>query len=204
LADVDPARPPVGLGLHVRDVTKDSRTESDAVLRSDVAPLLMKPSARAICAELEQAVLRDLLGPAGGPEEEVNEDSIRDRYLVEVVAPLGRRLPPEQDDELAVTEARSPDEAQPESNMAAAMSMFPSSIGLSFIVSGDAPAIVVGASWGRDHREQSEMLVTARTGAPMVWKREQVAQTSPPIPLRVGRTEPWARCDEQPRWWSGA
>ena len=37
--------------------------------------LLEPPSPADLRDELEQAVLRDLLGPAGGPEEEVAEDA---------------------------------------------------------------------------------------------------------------------------------
>ena len=45
------------------------------------------PSPTKIREELEQMVLRDLLGPVGGPEEENDEPSIRDRYLVGMLAP---------------------------------------------------------------------------------------------------------------------
>jgi len=162
-------------------------------------PVLVKPSARALRVELEQAVLRDLLGPAGGPEEEVNEGSLRERYLVGMLAPRSEQLPPEQDDDLAVTAAGSPEEGQPETSTAAATSMSPSSMGLTFTVAGDASAIVVTAQWGRYHREHSETIVTPKTGAPkMVWKREQVAHTSAPIPLAVGPIAPWNPSEEQP------
>jgi hypothetical protein len=38
-------------------------------------------------AELEAMVLGDLLGPAGGDCEELTERTVRDRYLVGVLAP---------------------------------------------------------------------------------------------------------------------
>ena len=38
-------------------------------------------------------VLKDLLGPVGGPEEEIDEPSVRDRYLVGMLAPK-RQEPP--------------------------------------------------------------------------------------------------------------
>lgn len=38
-------------------------------------------------AELEAMILGDLLGPAGGENEELVERSVRDRYLVGVLAP---------------------------------------------------------------------------------------------------------------------
>jgi hypothetical protein len=51
------------------------------------APVLRVPSPRELRAELEQIVLRDLLSPAGGPTEELGERSVRDRYLVGMLAP---------------------------------------------------------------------------------------------------------------------
>jgi hypothetical protein len=63
------------------------------------------PSPRELRAELEQIVIRDLLGPAGGPAEELDERSVRDRYLVGMLAPRGQLLRPEQSDELATAGA---------------------------------------------------------------------------------------------------
>lgn len=46
--------------------------------------MLPVPSPTEIRAELEAAVLKDLLGPVGGPDEEVDEPSVRERYLVSI------------------------------------------------------------------------------------------------------------------------
>ena len=59
------------------------------------------PPATAIRDELEQMVLKDLLGPVGGAEEEVDEPSVRDRYLVGLLAPKRQELSPEEFDEPA-------------------------------------------------------------------------------------------------------
>jgi len=56
---------------------------------------MQSPTATEIRAELLQAVRLDLLGPAGGPEEEVDEARIRDRYLVGTLAPRRQELSPE-------------------------------------------------------------------------------------------------------------
>lgn len=53
--------------------------------------LLQKPSATAIRDKLESLVLADLLGPAGGPEEEVDERRVSERYLVGMLAPRKQR-----------------------------------------------------------------------------------------------------------------
>ena len=45
------------------------------------------PSQHQLRAELEAMVLGDLLGPAGGESEELTERTVRDRYLVGVLAP---------------------------------------------------------------------------------------------------------------------
>ena len=58
------------------------------------------PSPMKIREELEQMVLNDLLGPAGGPAEEIAEQSVRDRYLVGMLAPKRQELSPEEFDEL--------------------------------------------------------------------------------------------------------
>jgi hypothetical protein len=65
------------------------------------------PSPMKIRDELEQMVLLDLLGPAGGESEEVDERTVRDRYLVGVLAPRrqedlftkGRSTPPAPDED---------------------------------------------------------------------------------------------------------
>lgn len=46
-----------------------------------------RPSPMQLRAALEEMVVKDLLGPAGGPNEEVYERNVRDRYLVGVLAP---------------------------------------------------------------------------------------------------------------------
>jgi len=40
------------------------------------------PSTMVLRAKLEEMVANDLLGPAGGPNEELTERNVRDRYLV--------------------------------------------------------------------------------------------------------------------------
>ena len=58
------------------------------------------PSPTTIREELEEMVLKDLLGPVSGPEEEIGEQSVRDRYLVGMLAPKRQELSPEEFDEL--------------------------------------------------------------------------------------------------------
>ena len=53
-------------------------------------------------AELERLALNDLLGPAGGATEIVEEQNVRGRYIVGLLAPKGQTaLPDDDDDDLA-------------------------------------------------------------------------------------------------------
>jgi hypothetical protein len=69
--------------------------------------ILQPPSAATLRDELERLVLQDLLGPAGGPEEEVDETNVRDRYLVGMLAPRDQQMAPEEMDALAIPEEGS-------------------------------------------------------------------------------------------------
>src|SRR5262245_59326246 len=46
-----------------------------------------KPLPTELRAKLEEMVLNDLLGPAGGADEELTQGNVHDRYLVGVLAP---------------------------------------------------------------------------------------------------------------------
>lgn len=194
---VDVAEPAEGATEAAR-VTEEASPANVGVTSASPSVLTV-PSKRALRDELQRAVLHDLLGPAGGPEEEIAENSVRDRYLVGMLAPWGEELDPEQDDELAVAAAGTAEEGQADANTTATRSLSPSSFGLTFTVTGEASRIVVTARWGRYHKERSATLVTPKTGAPRsVWRREQVEVTSPPIPLAAGPIATWRPYDEQP------
>ena len=49
-------------------------------------PILPVPSPFALREEFERAIVNDLIGPAGGPEEELTE-SVKSCYLVGMLAP---------------------------------------------------------------------------------------------------------------------
>src|SRR5260221_4529630 len=60
-------------------------------------PAVLKPLSPAqLRDELERLVLLELLGPAGGPGEELDETSVRDRYLVGTLAPRDQQIIPEE------------------------------------------------------------------------------------------------------------
>src|SRR5215470_10393590 len=92
------------------------------------------PSPMQIRDELEQMVLNDLLGPVGGPEEEIDAQSVRDRYLVGMLAPKRQELSPEEFDELAQEGSGMVEEKTSDCTAPTTKTMFPSSFGITFCV----------------------------------------------------------------------
>lgn len=160
--------------------------------------MLETRASTAIRDELQELVLNDLLGPAGGAEEEVAELYVRERYLVGMLAPQKRQIDAEAFEELALGGADE-ESASEDGSAPPAATLFPSSFGLTFAVAEDTPAIRVTAGWGWYRRVESETLANANTGKPsLVWKRSPVSAASEPIPLRPGALSPWSVSPEQP------
>ncbi len=160
------------------------------------------PSPCQIRSELEEFVRRDLLGPAGGLAETIDEPAVRGRYVVGMLAPKeqtafieeSRDLVGEQTD-LAVA-GNDTEDGVADSQVPKSVSMLPSSMGMTFTVDSDAEAIRVTARWGSYKRVTSETLKT-RTGAPKrVWKRINVEEESEPISLVNGGPVNWIPCSD--------
>lgn len=102
--------------------------------------------------ELTGMVVRDLLGPAGGPDEELNqyEDHVFGRYLVGMLAPKSSEIPGGELDELSTTGGDEGEEGAPDTGVPPVGTYFPSSMGMSFVVivvsldGADAVAVVEG------------------------------------------------------------
>lgn len=177
-----------------------------------------------IRAELEQAVLNDLLGPAGGPEEEIDEARVSDRYLVGLLAPQQRRVKPEafneasaktgeiavsvagtvdelpeQMDELAISGQGTAEDGTTEVSVPPAETMFPSSMGMTFCVSSSTKALKVQAGWGQYDRIASDInFKEDGTTLKIVWKRQPIQSVSNPIPLAEGAIPSWSIHPEYP------
>ncbi len=150
--------------------------------------------------QLHQMVLADLLGPAGGPEEELEEDTVRNRYIVGQLAPRGQTALPDELDELSSHSDRTETEqdGSADAPAAPAPAMLPSSIGLTCTVSAETRSLHITARWGKYKRTRSENLPpNAKGEPPLVWKRQQV-EASAAIPLRPGKITPWAPSPENP------
>ena len=156
------------------------------------------PTPSALRAELERLVLADLLGPAGGVEEEITENSVRDRYLIGMLAPARQQFLPEMQDDLANGADADRDEGPADIGVSQKPSLMPSSLGLTFCAASDASTLQVRASWGQYLRIKSETLTTEKTGQPQtVWRRQPRggAQT---VALVAGDIAPFVPDPEQP------
>src|SRR5438105_4114026 len=109
--------------------------------------LLISPSPMQLRTELEQNVLKELLGPAGGPSEVVTEPRVSERYILGRLAPKGQSILPEETDELAQGGTDTED-GRPASRPPKAATMLPSSLGMTFTLDGAATAIQITARWG--------------------------------------------------------
>lgn len=141
--------------------------------------------------------MKDLLGPAGGQQEEISRGSVRDRYLVGVLAPshwtTADRLKrtdvresaaadgeddgededtPAIPDELAAGGNDSLDDGSTDQDVPVTQAHFPSSIGLTFSVTTNTSHLRVEARWGQYLREVKEEQISPKTGKPIrVWQR---------------------------------
>lgn len=149
---------------------------------------LASPTPAAIRDELTEMVVKDLLGPAGGPEEELDqrEDHVYSRYLVGMLAPKEEEVPGEQIDELATGEGQEGEEGNADAGVPASSTYFPSSMGLSFVVDGDTREIVIDAEWGAYTRISSETQTKSDGKPARVWKRSPVLPAPLTLPLAPG------------------
>jgi hypothetical protein len=136
--------------------------------------VLAPPSPTEIRAELERMLLANILGPEGGENEElVTDTAVREYYLVGMLAPRRAGLDPSefdgQQDELSVEGSAVPDETSSESGTAPGPSLFPSSLGMTFGVSGEATEIELDARWGRYERVTLES--EGETETKRAWRR---------------------------------
>lgn len=164
-----------------------------------VPSMLQPPTPARLRDMLQDMVLRDLLGPAGGEEEEMEEARVHDRYLIGMLAPNDLQTAPEEQDELAIAEEGSEDSGPIDLNVTQTRSLNPSSMGMSFCVNLDAPGLLVTVRWGQYKREQSETLTNAQGAPRRVWKRKPRGETTTFLPLKEGNIDVWRpEPEEQP------
>ena len=153
---------------------------------------LSAPSPATLRDELTAMVIKDLLGPAGGPEEELHqyEDHVFKRYLVGMLAPKGSEVAEEELDELATGDGDEGEEGEPDASVPAGGTYYPSSMGLSFVVDGNTKEIVVEAEWGQYLRIKSLTQQDKNAAPANVWKRRPVVAPAVTLPLTEGGIAP--------------
>src|SRR5260370_11457621 len=162
-------------------------------------PILAIPSPADLREELELMVVRDLLGPAGGPEEELVEDRVRDRYIVGMLAPDKVQTMPEEQDELGVADECIKEDGPVDAGVSKMASLSPCSIGMSFCVDKDATSLLVTARWGHYQREESQVIKTTKGAPRRIWRGKQRGGEPEVIPLKEGAIAPWQpEPEEQP------
>jgi hypothetical protein len=168
-------------------------------------PLLEAPDAVTLREELEDMVVRDLLGPRGGPEEELlGRARPRDNYILGILVgrratddkPAGDEVDVDDQEELAVADSGGDDNG-PQESSDAIETMRPSSLGLSFCVGEEVTKVQVTARWGRYERRPSTV-ATKEDGSPeLCWKRTPVEGTRP-LELVDGKLGPVAPTEHAP------
>ena len=166
-------------------------------VHAEQLPLLRPPPPAQLRAELEDALVRDLLGPAAGPEEELAERHVRDRYLVGTLAPKYQRIDPEEQDTFEVEDG-SDEDGLTDPSAPPPDSLFPSSLGLSCAVSGEITRIRVTARWGRYVRRPAAQIPEGAERPPLVWKRIPM-QATVDVDLTPGTILPYSIHIEQPQ-----
>lgn len=158
----------------------------------------LTPSPVKIRQELLEIVRRDLLGPANGPEEVITEQTVRDRYILGLLAPKGQTpLPAEEDEDLAF-DGTDGEDGKSEPVNVQGRTMLPTSLGMTFTVDAEASEIVVTARWGHYDRIPSTELGLDLDPPKPVWKRTQIEASSEPIPIKEGRITRWIPDQEFP------
>lgn len=172
--------------------------------------------------EFHKLVVRQLLGPYDGAEEEL-PGQVRYRYLVGRLAPRRATDSKERVTIESVTEptqygdaeaGQDSEDGQVEAPITSSDSLMPSSIGLSFAVTNAVTQIKVTAKWGYYRPDKSDTEVTP-TGRPKsVWKRRPVEASHlfslqegdlpswQPEPEEQGAVEVRGRCRRRDGSWS--
>ena len=155
-------------------------------------PPVQPVSLASLRQEFDDMIRRDLLGPAGGEQEIITEQSVRNRYLLGMLAPLNISETEEEPlDELADDSEDNPEEGTAEpSTPAPKRNVTPSAMGFSFCLGSDEKEFYLQAGWGQYQREQDPDGKT-------VWKRHP-RSGSRTIALVEGNIAPWSPDSEIP------
>lgn len=174
--------------------------------------------------EFEDLVINDLLGPAGGPQEELNEGWVSSRYLVGWLAPknVGRGTaaatariaeheidvvpapddnplnPLSDDGPLGAGGSDSTEEGIEDDPLTSSESMLPNSMGLTFSLDPSVAELKVSVEWGWYRKRRSESGFVTKKGDPkLVWYRTPL-EFETTIPIRPDHSDLWTPFEDVP------
>lgn len=159
---------------------------------------------REVRDDLSGLLRRDLLGPWDGEDEVITgKVGPRDRYITGLLAPLdaGSENGQQPDDEdLDAGEFGDEAEDKPVAGVSS-LTMFPSSMGVTFTVAAGVDEVRVAASWGRyvKRSDASEVDVLVEEGKPLGEEETLDAEAVHDLalndesPRSRGRAKPWQR-----------
>ncbi|WP_329420971.1 DISARM system helicase DrmA [Streptomyces sp. NBC_01693] len=164
---------------------------------TSAGPVLDAPSPQKLRDELADLVVTDLLGPIGGPEEELKGNPA-EHYIIGRLAPggvvvggetrlSGMPLEPAQIDEAPLAGVPDAEEGDPDPASPNVPSLQPSSIGLTFRIDGDVDELQVHCSWAQYKPGPSKD--PEYTGNRAVWHRTAHTGTVPVKLLADGTIE---------------
>jgi hypothetical protein len=115
------------------------------------------PTPVEIRAAFSEMLQLELIGPRGGEDEQIANGTVRESYLAGMLAPQATvGVDPARSDDPGHLDGDDAVEDPDSASAAARPAMFPSSMGLTCVVSGDLARIVVTGSWGRYERVSLE------------------------------------------------
>jgi hypothetical protein len=181
-----------------------------------ITPTAAPPSPSAVRARLLDLIIADLLGPANGPDEVLDEDPLT-RYVLGCLAPTRQpalldraESSPDQGDLDSADD--SDEDGPPDRTPTRTQGMRPTSIGLTCTLDGAATALAVTAHWGRytrseraadappgedqdareDTREDAREEGSKKGRRRLAWQRTALGGRIDAIPLRPGPIGPFA------------
>lgn len=171
-----------------KDVRRSSPTDLAVAGTPSPVPCIHREQLR---RELVDMVSRDILGPSAPDEELPQGDKPGGRYLVGLLAPQNVGVVADELEGVATAGADTPEEGATEAEAAGIDSMFPSAMGMSFVVDSEATQLVITVSYGRYEQRESALQTTKAGNAARTWHRVPVSAQCAPISLKAGELPKW-------------
>jgi hypothetical protein len=145
------------------------------------------PSPAALRAELEDMIVRDLLGPIGGERERIpGNERVSDWYAVGMLAPRNTvGTDRERDNSAEGTEGEEDTGGEEPTQRTAAKMLLPSAFGLSFALAPGTQEVRVSASWGH-YQKIADEGVLGDDGKPTRWWQREPIEGTTLLPINEG------------------